>query len=259
MGAAGSGFGRALAGAAAELAGETVGLGSARATGAPPRRERPDTAIPATDTAFLPPQRRSAEPPRCQNRGCRPGSRHSRSTAPPASSSRREPRPRPRFPHHCLSRIPSTLVPPLRLLRLLRPRSAGPPARCRLGFRCGCRHSGWSARLACRRQAGLEPWGPPELPVWARSWPWQADSGELGLPSARAGEARPSAKAETAPTVTHAHVIRPKVRAARVRNSSAGPCVIQAKYPNDYRFMHVLAFLARPIHHDDADVVVSLP
>ena len=82
--------------------------------------------------------------------------------------------------------------------------------------------------------------------------------GELGLPSARAGEARPSAKAETAPTVTHAHVTRPKVRAARVRNSSAGPCVIQAKYPNDYRFMHVLAFLARPIHHDDVDVVVSL-
>ena len=42
--------------------------------GQPSRRDRPDTALPGTDTAFLPLQRCSAEPPRCQNQGSRPGS-----------------------------------------------------------------------------------------------------------------------------------------------------------------------------------------
>lgn len=50
-------------------------------------------------------------------------------------------------------------------------------------------------------------------------------------PSARAGEARPSAITETAPAVTPAPATRPIDRAARVRKRPAEACLIYMKYP----------------------------
>ena len=56
--------------------------------------------------------------------------------------------------------------------------------------------------------------------------------GELaGSPSARAGDARPSARAEIAPAVAPTPTTRRADRAAWVRNRPAEACFIHKKYP----------------------------